>query len=176
MENKPAAEDTIRFIIDGPLEDYIKSQTVFMNGYCTVYVGGWRFERNEDDPPHIYREARPEMMAQVKMHFRKELADAFENMKGVWFINYNNGYEKTYTKYDIDKDMWDINWREFINKIPTTRITGCTPGHFEQALQLHNIAFLHGVSLNQKGWEKWQEVEWNRINIKVLEHDNIGNY
>lgn len=170
-QNLPASDNTIRFKITGELEKFIQSQTRFNNGYCDVYVGGWRFERNQDDPKHIYRLPSDQIVAAVKTYFKAELADCFKDMVTLWLVDFHNGHSETYHRMKVDKDFKDYDWKGFMSKVYYNRISGSTHLDFQRALQENNICFEYYYAMCK---EKFEQNENNKNDIIV--HLMSGNY
>jgi len=102
--------------------------------------------------------------------------DRWKDMTDYFFVDYNNGFEKDYTFFHIEKKYDDMDWRDFINKIQTTRFTGCQPSHFQKALQEAGIFFTCSTTIKQEKFDRYMEVPFNVTHYKILEHSNIGNY
>ncbi len=92
-----------------------------------------------------------------------------------FFVDYNNGFQKDYQMFDIEKQADDFNWRDFINKIRTFS-SGCQSEEFQKALQENNIYFISHFEIDQEGFDKYMNVDFNKTHYTVLEHNNIGNY
>lgn len=93
-----------------------------------------------------------------------------------YFIDYNNGFEKEYYRFYIDKNYKDIDWQEFINSIPTTRFTGCQITHFQDALWNKGIKYVMLHRLSQGQYNSYMTVEYNKTHSMTVEHQNSGNY
>jgi len=102
--------------------------------------------------------------------------DRWKDMDSYFFVDYNNGFQKDYTFFNIEKQYRDKDWKDFINKIPTTRFSGCQATHFQRALQEAGIFFTSGVRLSENKFLDYMGVEFNRTHYKILEHSNSGNY
>jgi hypothetical protein len=158
-----------KFILEGPLEEFIQSQTYFNNGFCDVYVGGWRFERNKDDPEHEYRLCDEETMRMVRDHFKNTLSpDVFKDMDSYFFVSPGQGYSNTYTMFKIEKGYKNYDWKSFIKRINYNSRFGLQEGHFQQALQENGVGFIKQFDLNERQFKEWMEVPYNKENIIVL--------
>jgi len=166
------------FKLPKELEEFMLKQEVSETPWDKVLIGSYRLERENTAPKGSYRLASDDILIAVKDYYKKKIKDScWKDMFSCFFVNYNNGFEKTYVQFEIDKLYKNYNWRSFINNIETTRITGCTTTHFQRALQEAGIAFImYPWMFDQKKYNEWMEVEWNKKNILTLEHSNIGNY
>jgi hypothetical protein len=144
-ENVAPPDNTLTVIIDGELENFIKSQTVFNTGLGEVYVGAWRFERKPADPPHIYRFCTKEVFEQVRFALRSQISD-FESMDR-FTIKVEDRVIRGHNEYDCIPRYVDIsitknctkNWDEFFkdcsNKYNAVK-------EMQVKLQEHNIPFI----------------------------------
>jgi len=177
MKKKNNIDKSKYFRLTGILEDFILSQYQSHAPDDSIFTGGYRFERKKNDPAHWYKLASYDTLNYVKNYYKEKIEkSSWENMFSAFFIDYHNYNELTYTMYEIDKAYKDKDWEGFINHIPTTRITGCTSTMFQRALQENNIVFKVSFTLDQSRFDDWMTVEWNKQNILVLKHSNIGNY
>ena len=99
----------------------------------------------------------------------------WNNLFNAFFIDYNNGFEKTFQMFKIEKQKETFDWKQFINKIKTYA-HGCGSEEFQQALQDNNIYFIAGPTYTQKRYNKFMEFNFNKNHFITLEHNNIGNY
>ena len=99
----------------------------------------------------------------------------WKNMFSAFFVDYNNGFQKDYQMFSIEKQKEDFNWRDFINKIRTFS-SGCQSKDFQKALQENNIYFIADFKIDQKSFDEYMDFDFNKTHCTVLEHNNIGNY
>ena len=94
----------------------------------------------------------------------------------LFFTNYNNGFEKTYTWMDVDKEAFKLPWKDICNKISTTRFSGLTDFGLQRYLQDNNIFYLHRGPISRKKMDDYLSVKYNKQHSKIITHSNIGNY
>lgn len=98
----------------------------------------------------------------------------WKNMMRCFFVDYNNGFEKTYQMFEIEKQEENFDWRGFINKIKA--YNGCGTKELQQALQENNIYFIAYHTFSKERFDEYMTVDFNKQNSTILEHNNIGNY
>lgn len=91
--------------------------------------------------------------------------------------DYNNGHETGYTVFAVHEPVFNLDWTEICNSIPTTRFTGLTASHVQDYMHKNNIYFIV-LNTNFAGDVKHyvNGNDHNKKFYKIVNHHNIGNY
>jgi hypothetical protein len=99
----------------------------------------------------------------------------WENTFDCFFVDYNNGHQKDYEMFKIERQVANFDWKSFINSIRTYTY-GCKSKEFQEAMHENNIYYVHVCKYSQERFDNCMDIDFNKKHYKILEHNNIGNY